>query len=276
VGSGRSIVTAPTRRPDDSSDRFRPDGWGWRARIGVIAPDTDFVPDAELSAMAPEGVSVHATRVQLGFAPDARGDEPIELAALRAYVKPPLIDDAAGLLAAGPASVIAYAFTSTCYLGGDGDDDTLRARLERRTAGTPVVTTCVAAVQAMRALGIERVALVHPPWVSADVGAMGAEYFGRRGLKVVMAGSVALHANPLDLDPRDVYEWVRANTPADASAVFLAGNGFRTVSLVAAWEAELGRPVLTANQVLLWAALRAPDVRSATVAGYGEIFDHLA
>jgi maleate isomerase len=242
----------------------------------VIAPDTDFVPDAELSAMAPEGVSVHATRVHLRFAPERRGDEPIELAALRAYVEPPLLDEAAGLLAAGPASVIAYAFTSTCYLGGDGDDDALRARLEQRTSGTPVVTTCAAAVQAMRALDIERIALVHPPWVSADVGAMGAEYFGRRGLEVVMATSVPLHTNPRNLEPRDVYDWVRANTPADAAAVFLAGNGFRTVSLVAALEAELRRPVLTANQVLLWAALRAADARSATVAGYGEIFDHLA
>jgi maleate cis-trans isomerase len=40
-------------------------------------------------------------------------------------------------------------------------------------------------------------------------------------------------------------------------------------------EGELGRPVLTANQVLLWAALRAADVRS-TVADYGQILTHLA
>jgi maleate isomerase len=268
-------VTSPTRRPGDPSNRFPPDGWGWQARIGLIAPDADFVPDAELTAMAPQGVSVHATRVHLRSAPQLSGAEPIELATLRAYVKPPLLDEAAGLLAAGPASVIAYAFTSTCYLGGDGDDDALRARLEQRTSGTPVVTTCVAATQAMRVLGVERIALVHPPWVSADLSALGAAYFRRRGLDVVMAASVPLHANPRQLEPGDVYDWVRYNTPVDADAVFLAGNGFRTVSLIAALEAELGRPVLSANQVLLWAALRAADVRS-TVTAYGQLFTHLA
>ena len=48
----------------------------------------------------------------------------------RAYLRPPLLDGTSALLAGGPSSVIAYAFTSTSYLGGDGDDDTLRERLE--------------------------------------------------------------------------------------------------------------------------------------------------
>jgi maleate isomerase len=165
-------------RPDDATATFQPDGWGWRARIGLIAPDADFVPDAELTAMAPEGVSVHATRVRL----ESRriSAKPIDLATLRAYVTPALLDEAAGLLAEGPASAIAYAFTSTCYVGGAGDDDTLTARLELQTSGIPVVTTCAAATEAMRTLGVDRLALVHPPWVSDRVNEMGAAYFRSR------------------------------------------------------------------------------------------------
>ena len=71
--------------------------------------------------MAPDGVSVHATRVHLRSSPQLSGDEPIELATLRAYVTAPLLDGAAELIAAGAASVIAYAFTSTCYVGGEGE-----------------------------------------------------------------------------------------------------------------------------------------------------------
>lgn len=267
-------MTGSTRRPDDPTGKLQPDGWGWRARIGLIAPDADFVPDAELSAMAPEGVSVHATRVRLKPASDPSADDPIDLATLRAYVTPPLLDEAAALLAAGPASTIAYAFTSTCYIGGEGDDKSLRARLEQQTSGIPVVTTCAAATQAMRTLGVERIALVHPPWVSDRVNSMGAAYFRRLGLQVVMAARVPLRADPRQLEPGDVFDWVRLNVPGDAAGLFLAGNGFRTVSLIAALEAELGRPVLSANQVLLWAALRAADVR-ATVAGYGQILNYL-
>lgn len=266
---------ASTQRTDDPADRFQPDGWGWRARIGVIAPDVDFVPDAEMAAMAPDGVSIHATRVPLNSTSQFSGDEPIDLATLRAFMASPLLDDAAGLLAAGPASVITYAFTSTGYLEDGGGDDALGARLEQRTSGTQVLTTCVAATQAMRTLAIERVALVHPPWVSDRLNSMGTAYFQRRGFQVVMAARVPLHANPEQLDPSDVYDWVRANIPDNGAAVFLAGNGFRTVSLIAALETELGRPVLSANQVLLWAALRAAHVES-TVVGYGQLFNHLA
>jgi len=95
--------------------------------------------------MAPDGVSVHATRVFLeavGTGPNLT--KPMALAPLRTYVKPPLLDDGTALIAAAPTSVIAYAFTSTSCLGEGGDDDALRERLERSTRGVPIVTpTCL-------------------------------------------------------------------------------------------------------------------------------------
>jgi hypothetical protein len=45
---------------------WQPDGWAWRARIGVLTPHGDVGPECEFRAMAPEGVSVHAARVPLG------------------------------------------------------------------------------------------------------------------------------------------------------------------------------------------------------------------
>jgi len=48
---------------------WRPDGWGWRARIGLLVPHADMCPEAEFMAMAPPGVSIRprgtaATRVR--------------------------------------------------------------------------------------------------------------------------------------------------------------------------------------------------------------------
>jgi maleate isomerase len=60
--------------------------------------------------------------------------------------------------------------------------------------------------------------------------------------------------------------------PTTAEAVTIGGNGFRSVGAIDALEAELRRPVLTANQVLLWAALRAAAADSAIVEGYGRLF----
>jgi maleate isomerase len=58
-----------------------------------------------------------------------------------------------------------------------------------------------------------------------------------------------------------------------AEAVFIAGNGFRAAGAIGALEAALGRPVLTANQVLLWHLL-AETGATCEVGGYGRLFTH--
>jgi maleate isomerase len=237
----------------------------------VIAPHADLVPDAELSAMAPDGVSIHATRVRFAaMDADPELGGPVELVGLQAYLRPPHLDDAAALLAGGPVSVIAYAFTSTGYLGTDGDE-VLRARLEQRTGGVPVVTTCTAAVQAMRSLGVERIGLIHPPWISGELNAMGAAYFRGQGVDVRFASPAVLAGGQHNIQPGDVYQWVRANVPDDVDAVFFGGNGFRVVGVIERLERDLQRPVLSANQVLFWAALHAAGVTDMPVAGYGRL-----
>ena len=52
----------------------------------------------------------------------------------------------------------------------------------------------------------------------------------------------------------------------------IGGNGFRAVGVIEALEADLDRPVLTANQVLLWAALATAGADPAMIEGYGRVF----
>jgi maleate isomerase len=59
--------------------------------------------------------------------------------------------------------------------------------------------------------------------------------------------------------------------PGNADAVLIGGNGFRAVGAIEALEEDLGRPVLTANQVAFWNALRYAGVRMP-VTHYGRLF----
>ena len=59
--------------------------------------------------------------------------------------------------------------------------------------------------------------------------------------------------------------------PSEAEAVFFSGNGFRAIGVIAALKEDLGRPVLTANQLAFWYALRQAGVH-APVNGYGRLF----
>ncbi len=249
------------------------DGWDARTRIGILMPHLDLGPEAEFAAMAPEGVSIHSTRVRVNVVmPGAATDPGIALAPVRAFAEPPAIDDAAELLAAAPLHAIAYGFFSSSYVLGVEGDRALQARLEKRTRGIPVVIPGLAAVRALRALKVRRLAVVDPPWFSPDLSRLGADYFSSQQIDVVYdAPATGLPFGHYEQNPERLYDWIRTQVPASAEAVLTGGNGFRAVGIIKALEAHLGRPVLTANQVTFWNALRVAGARAA-VTSYGRLF----
>jgi maleate isomerase len=130
LGSG-ALFSLPAIAGAAGSDRksWQPDGLGYRARIGLLTPNDDAVPESEFWTMAPEGVSVHVGRLLLV--------DP------RTFADPPHPDDATALLAALPMQAIVFAFTTTSYiLGPDGERGALKARLEKRSNGIPVILPC--------------------------------------------------------------------------------------------------------------------------------------
>ena len=164
---------------------WQPDGWA-QTRIGVLTPHADVWPEAEFGAMATDGISIHAARVPFGaYKSDGTMDRTIADDPVRAFADPPLVDDAAELLASAPLHAIAYGFTSSSYVRGAADDAKLKERLERRTRGIPVVISCAAAVTALIALGVTRLALISPPWFSAEMDHQGARFFPSQGFEVV-------------------------------------------------------------------------------------------
>jgi maleate isomerase len=251
---------------------WRPDGWGWRARIGVLVPAGDLGPESEFHAMAPTGVSIHAARVQFqAMAPGGDMGEAIPLAPVRAFAEPPYVDDAAELLSEAPIHAIAYAFTSSSYTGSAKDDQAMAERLQERARGIPVAVTGPAALSAVEALGASKLALISPPWFSDQLTEMGADYFRREGVEVVSAQTAKIPNGQRDFHPGILYEWVRGSVPSSADVVFLGGNGFRAVGLIEVLEEDLGIPVLTANQVLFWQSLKMAGTH-VSIDGYGALF----
>jgi maleate isomerase len=248
------------------------DGVGWRARIGVLTPHFDLVPEYELCAMAPDGVSIHAGRVQFGV---SAGAAVVGVDAIRAFAEPPYVDDTTELLAEGPIDAIIYGFTSSSYLFGPDADAALKERLERKSAGAAVVVPCVAAVKALRQCEASRLALINPPWFLKETDALGAKYFQAQGLEVVYHAPAELEFGELPsgqvaINSEQLYEWVRTHVPDNADAVYIGGNGFKAIGTIESLETALGRPVLTANQVALWQALELVGIKDS-VAKYGQL-----
>jgi maleate isomerase len=249
---------------DDSNaylDKWQPDGLGSLAKIGVLTPDFDPVPESEIQAMSPRGISIHTSRVKY-----IRNNP-------ASFANAPHIDNAVELLAASNPKVILYAFASSSYANGADADEPLRIRLEEKANGIPVIITCRAASDAFKVLGAHKIAVIHPPWFFNDeVITKAKDYFAIQGFEVVFCNRLTPARNFTEVAPAEVYEWVKTNAPKEADAIFFGGNGLRTVGTIAALEKYLRKPVISPNQVLLWAALRSAGIKS-TIKNYGKIFN---
>jgi maleate isomerase len=242
---------------------WQPDGSASRARIGVLTHDDSTISESELWTMAPDGVSLHTSRI---FFPD-----------LATFADPPGPENAAELLARLPLQAIIYAWTVGSYLLGTAGEQELLSRVEQHSKGIPVLMSAPAATAAFRALQAERIALIHAPFFTDDFDAKGAAYFQERGFEVVHVSHLmppveVPHPNTGSAaSPAEIYEWARSHVPSSAQAVFLGGNALRAIGVIAALEEDLRRPVLTANQVSLWHALRTAGTE-ARVDDYGRLF----
>jgi maleate isomerase len=238
--------------------KWQPDGVGSLARIGVLTPDDDPVPESEMWTMATRGLSIHAARVVWNH--DAA-----------AFAQPPQVDDATEQLARLKPRAIVYAFTSSSYALGAVADEPLRLRLEKRAGGVPVILTCQAATEALRLLQASRLALIQPPWFSEEVTTKGRDYFRSQGFDVALCDRLTPGRPFTEVAPSELYDWVRGNVPRQAQAVFIAGNGLRAIGTIQPLEHDLGKPVITANQVCLWKALQLVGSTSVPTQ-YGRIF----
>jgi maleate isomerase len=141
-------------------------------RLGVLTPHVAAGPEVEFEAMAPGRVVARVERVSAASVPVSRTGGPPPAAAASVLTEPPLLDEAAERLAATAVHAIGYASTSTAYAVGFDRETAMAQRLSHR-AGVPVAAACASAVMALRALGIDRVMLAHPPWFGDEVNESG-------------------------------------------------------------------------------------------------------
>jgi maleate isomerase len=216
--------------------------------IGVVAP-YDFALDRELWRWVPEDVSLHVTRIP--YVPMAAT---IEMAV---HISDPTLV-AAGVTDVHAVSplVTAYACTSGSFVGGLAGEAALVAAMT--DAGAPAaVTTSGALLTALRHLDLTRIATATP--YTADLTAGLSGFLAEAGIEVVAASGLGLTSDIWTV-PYDVTAGlVRDTDTDDAQAVFISCTNLPTYDVIATLEAELGKPVLTANQVTIWSALTVID-----------------
>jgi maleate isomerase len=244
--------------------------YGWRARIGIIIPSVNTTFEPESYRLAPEGVTYHFARMNLG-------DLSVEgLVEMGKYAQ-----EKGKELAAAGVDLIVFGCTSGSFAKGKGHDEKIVRDLEAST-GVPALATSTALLQAFQELEITRLAICSP--YSDDLNAREKEFFEAHGLKVTaMAGlgfvkktpSFPLAGRPVShvglQEPSVAYKMARIVDGPEAQAVLISCTNFRSLEVIEKLERDLRKPVLSSIQATLWAALKKISIDDP-LPGAGSLF----
>ncbi len=220
--------------------------YGGRGRIGLIVPANNSVIEPELWSALPEGYAAHATRIL------ARGELTAE--AVRRMERE--ADAALEAIAATRVDVIAYCDMVTTFIMEPGWNEAAVERFSR-LAGVPCLSAWTALRDALQSLGVRRMALGTP--YPRAIHALAPPFFAQRGYDVATHATLdilAMHDVP-QVDGERLRAFVARMDVGGCDALVLLATDLPTFACIEPLEQALGVPVVSSNQAILWAALRA-------------------
>jgi maleate cis-trans isomerase len=229
--------------------------------FGMLIPSTNTTVEIEYTRLLPPTLQAHYAR--LGKAENtafsaSRDDD---------------LSYQSKMLGNAKVEVIALTQTSAS-LHEDGYDDRAKAQMTEG-ANAPAITSAEAIGQAVRALGARKIALISP-YSDAVMGRAKHYYESRYGLDVLATapfGATDSYAIGALGAEHATEAFARHDTP-EIEILVLPGGNFPTMVHIAAWEAQCGKPVLTTNQVVIWAVMKALGIE-APITGFGRLLEIL-
>ncbi|MBT3991824.1 MAG: decarboxylase [Rhodospirillaceae bacterium] len=226
--------------------------YGQRAKLGLIVPPTNTVNEAEWAQMMPDGVTCHVTRMPL------HADSSSEDGKKALYAD---IEKATSDLAQAGLSCIAYG----CTAGSMVEPLNQLTDFMTSISGVSSVTTAASIVGALQALKLTKIAIATPYHDALNAHEVaflldnGVEALTIKGLGIGAGGPqeyIQIARTPAD----KILAHVLSVDHPDAEAIFISCTDFPTLALIPELETKLDKPVITSNQVTLWAALRAAGI----------------
>lgn len=234
--------------------------YGWRTRIGIIAPANNAVIEPELNRRLPEGVALLATKL-LGSTQEM-GESNIQ--AMEATT-----ERAVRMLDVAEVDTLIYACMGTALVKGVDWSDRLVREMSALTRAR-VLTAAQLTMAGLRRLGVKRVALATPypellqPKVKPYFEAHGFEVTSERHLGIANVRQVGTFG------PEVAARLARSLDRSHAQGVCILATDFRTLEVLEGLERDLRLPVISTNQAILWGAMRAAGLNDV-VEGCGSL-----
>jgi maleate isomerase len=222
-------------------------------RVGMVVP-FDMALDREYWEFLPETASLHITRLPIV-------DLPYGVDHARTVADAPHLEDAISTLVRIEPEAIGFGCTSGSFVGGPAFDASIRSRME--AAGARVaVTPSNSLVEGLRALGARRVGIGTP--YGEPLARTLWDYLAAEGFEPLSLENLEYDDEELIVSASDelVSDLARRSLRPGVDAVFLSCTNLPTRRVLGPLERELGLPILSANQVLMWGLCRAAGIEA--------------
>lgn len=232
--------------------------YGWRAKIGLISPMSENAEHA-FHIYAPEGVSFASTKINFP------GPTPEGLTILTDR-----LEETAAMYRDYDVDLVVFGCTSGSCIKGVGWDQECVRRIER-ASGHPGLTTSTAVLEAFRALGTKKAAVLTP--YPEETNAAEKKFLEDNGLEVTSITGVGFNRTGefAHSGKHFLYREAKKLKTEGAEVFFLSCMGLATMELIQILEEDLGMPVITSHQASLWACLRHSRVHDK-LPGLGKLF----
>ena len=215
-------------------------------RIGVLVPFTNTNLEPDLVEMCPSNCTLHFQRTG-GYDADVvpNSDQMTQLGEFD-------LNHDLFMIAGSQPDVILYGCTSATLPHGPSFDRDLALRIKIKTS-VPTFTAAGSLVSGLKALGVHRVGFASPYVGKINEKAMA--FLESSGFETISCADVGRDLGCYGqgaLSPKEVFELaVKANDPK-VQAIVLSCTDMRSVEVIKTIETELGKPVVTSNQAMMF------------------------
>lgn len=241
-----------SKKPEMTRIELLPEEFSGEVRngIGIVAP-FDFALDDEYERWLFEETPIFFTRTP------ALQDTAVTVTLAQEVSSETAVGPAVSSLLAVQPAAIGYACTSGSFVSGIEGEKHLQQIM--RNAGAPAaVTTSGALIQALQALNVKRVAIATP--YNETLTAMLVAFLEEAGFYVAACGYLDMEEDIARVGTEAVSRMAGIVDRSDAEAIFFSCTNLHTFDVIEELEAKLNKPVLSANQVTIWATLRAGNL----------------
>jgi maleate isomerase len=234
--------------------------YGWRARVGHVAPSRGDVLVHEFHRMLPHEFMILNSTGTIRQLVDADFDEQLKR-----------IEEATLDLADNHCDVVIVGGSPLFTRLGYGSDIEIGRQLSAK-AGVPVTAGITGEMEALRLLGLKKVVVATPH--EEVLNERMRRFLEASGFEVLLIEGYGIRKNSAisDLPVHAAYKIAKRlyQKAPEADGIFIPCPRWPTVDDVELLEREIGKPVVTSCQAYIWHALRLIHIREQ-IPGFGRL-----